>query len=223
MQTNHRLTGSFLTGALLLAGAAVSANADTGTLPVGSTYCAAPILSSNGAEFYGGTGQSPVVLNWTVTASTTVGGAGSTLFTSKARSLEPVTVHATPAGTYFYRVCIENASKFAIGFGLYIDPPGAYTPVVIGGPATAVLGPGGNFCGGFSEGSAKRVGQSNDAVEWYVELFDGDGDDLGSAFNLVAASINDIVSPISGAFYIEACVSNVSQSTATLSLSLTPE
>jgi hypothetical protein len=101
------------------------AHADTGTLPMGSSYCAAPIQSSDGATFYGGAGQSPVVLNWTVTASATAGGAGSTLFTSNVKTLEPVTVKATQARTYFYKVCIENASKFTIDFGPANYPPGA--------------------------------------------------------------------------------------------------
>jgi hypothetical protein len=226
MQTNRRFTLSLFPCALLLAGAAVPANADTGSLPIGSSYCTAQVQSKTGATFSGGTGQSPVTLIWNVTAATTAGGAGTTLFTSKVNTLEPTTVKATPAGTYFYRVCIENSSKMVIGFGLYIDPAGpasATVPLVYGGAAEAVLGPGGYVCQGFSEGPAYQVDQSNVPVEWYVELFDGDGDLLGDAFTTLATSVNDIVSPISGAFYIDACANNTSKETAMLSLLLTPQ
>ncbi len=79
----------------------------------------------------------------------------------------------------------------------------AYATTVTGGPATAVLGPGGGASEGFSEEQANQVGRSNEVVDWYVELFDGDGDDLGSAFQTLAASVNDIFSPIGRAYYLE--------------------
>jgi hypothetical protein len=85
-----------------------------------------------------------------------------------------------------------------------------------------VLGPGGSACQGFSEGPASLAGQSNEAVQWNVELFDGDGDDLGSGFTVVSTSIDNTVSPSGGAFYVEGCVSNTWTTTATVSLSLTP-
>jgi hypothetical protein len=223
MQTDYRFTRSFFLCALLLTGVVGSVKADSGTLPIGSSYCTAQVQSSDGATFSGGTGQSPVVLNWTATTATTSGGPESTVFTSKLNTLGPITVKAAPAGTYFYRVCIENASKMAIGFGLYINPAGPAGVIVYGGPSTAVLGQGGNVCEGFSEGSANRVGQSNVPVQWYVELFDGDGNFLGNAFTVLANSVNDRVAPVSGAFFIEACVSNTSNSAATISLSLMPQ
>jgi hypothetical protein len=224
MRTNLWCARSILLCAVLLAGVAVSARADSGSLSTGSSYCAAEIQSPNGVFFTGGTGQT-TTLAWTVTASATAEGAKTTLYTSKASNLEYVSVKAAAAGTYFYQVCLENEGKPTIGFGLYVNPlPNGATKGYNAGPATAVLGPGANVCQGFSEGPASFAGQSNASVEWFVQLYDGDGDFLGNAFTTNASSINDIVSPIDGAFYVVACATNTSKTeTATISFSLLPQ
>jgi hypothetical protein len=69
---------------------------------------------------------------------------------------------------------------------------------------------------------ARRIGQSSGPVLWYVEEFDGDGNDIGPSNQVAAATINDVVRPNAsiGAFYVELCVSNTSPTPVQLTFQL---
>lgn len=95
---------------------------------------------------------------------------------------------------------------------------GAVAP--LSGANTATLGPQGNSCAQFATGPAQRIGQSNVPVLWYLQEFDGDGNLLGSGNSVTTADVNDLVQPGPGAFEIELCVTNTSNTTATLSFQL---
>jgi hypothetical protein len=57
-------------------------------------------------------------------------------------------------------------------------------------------------------------------VLWYLQEFDGDGNFLGTGNSVTTADVNDVVQPGARAFEIELCVTNTSNTTATLSFQL---
>lgn len=191
------------------------ASADNGTLLAGNTVCTQAV-EATGVYFSGGTQEK---MTWTVLMSTTATGPTTQIFEAVLQNSAGINVNPPKPGTYFFRVCIDNTSGKTGYYTVWAGGlHGAVSPLA--GPNTATLGPQGNACAEFAIGSANRVGQSNESVLWYVQQYDADGNALNTTNAVTSANINDVVQPESGAYMIELCVTNTSQSTATLSFQL---
>lgn len=148
-------------------------------------------------------------------------GAAVQIYKASLNFVNAITVMPPVPGTYFFRACVTNTSTKPISYSYDVaGPHGAVAP--LSGANTAVLGPQGGACAQFATSAAQRLGMSNVPVRWYMEEFDGDGDDLGPDQAVTAANVNDTVKPSTslGAFEMELCVSNTSTSTATLMFQL---
>ena len=204
-----------LPGVMFLASLTMPAYADNGVLPQGSHVCSQQVQST-AVGFYE---ASP--LTYTVLASSTADGPATEIY-RKALPAGTIVSSVRPPqpGTYFFRVCAYNTQATSVNYAYWLG--NTETPT---GISAAVLGHQGSACSQFSVyggAPARRIGQSNVPVLWFVEEFDGDGNDLGPGDQVTAATINDVVRPDAnrGAAYVELCVSNTSQLTAQITFQL---
>jgi len=210
-------------GTILLLGPSTLAFADSGTLPPGSGVCSQQVHAT-GVYFSGGVAPIPDPAVWTIQQQAAPTGAATQIYKATLQNSAGITVMPAVPGSYYFRVCVANASSKTTTYSYDVaGPHGAVAP--LSGANTATPGPQGGACAEFATGPAQRLGLSNVPVLWYMEEFDGDGDDLGSDQAVPAASVNGTVTPnaAAGAFMMEMCVSNTSKSTATLTFQLIPQ
>jgi hypothetical protein len=211
-----------LTFGALFVGLSATAFADNGYLPAGSGVCSQQVQAT-GVYFSGGVAPIPGPATWTVQEQSTPTGPATQIYTATLQTSAGITVMPPVAGTYYFRVCVTNPGTKPMYYSYDVaGPHGAVAPLT--GANTAVLAPQGGACAQFATGPAQRLGASNVPVLWYMQQFDGCGDNLGSNQTVTAASVNDTVqlNASEGAFEMELCVSNTSTSTATLTFQLIP-
>ena len=156
----------------LLLGLVSLAHADNGVLPAGSHVCSQEIKST-----YVGFYETGSHLEWTVLMSSTQNGPATLIYDQVLQAGEIVSVIKPPTpGTYFFRVCATNNNAGPVPYAYWVSSAGLFV-----GASAAELGPTGFVCSQVSPyggAAAQRIGQSNVPVLWYVEEFDGDGNDL---------------------------------------------
>ncbi|SPE33022.1 hypothetical protein SBA3_1940036 [Candidatus Sulfopaludibacter sp. SbA3] len=195
------------------------ARADNGILLAGNSVCTQQVQST-GLYFSGGTTVAKTT--WTAFASITSNGPATEIFKAVIQNADGMTVNPPTPGTYFFHVCINNinnTSSKTVSYTLWAaGKGGSVTPLA--GPTAATLGPQGKACAQFAIGLADRIGQSNVRVLWYMQEYDPDGNALGAGNSITTANFNHVVQPGSGAYMIELCATNTSQSTAAVSFQL---
>ncbi|MDW5326172.1 hypothetical protein [Plantactinospora sp. KLBMP9567] len=214
------IAGAVLIGVgLALSGATVAQAAAGGSLPPGSTVCTERIRSTQGVAFYGSL-QAPVTgvtALWTVYASATEAGPETTLVRLPSR--EPSTTYLSWPGTFYYRLCVTNTAT-AIGL-LRFNFFGQGTGAVGGfGPATAVLGPAGSYCGLETSVPARLAGTSTAPVRWTAEVGNFNAEFLRTEQYGTSTGIDRPLTPGDDEIF-QVCVANPSNSTATISFDLT--
>jgi hypothetical protein len=205
-----------LAGGLLILGLSGTANAATGSLPVGGKACTDQIRADSAVYTYGraSSGSSPVT--WTVWMSQTPGGPEVEVFRAAQWELTTTTLHPPSAGTFFFRTCLANTSNQIAHYKFYITTQN-FTGTF--GPHTAELGPGGLACGEFAGNPARLVASSNVPVQWTVRTFDGDMNQLGEVLIGTSTWVDQAVATDT-AVYFDACATNTSGTTATLAFDL---
>ena len=107
---------------------------------------------------------------------------------------------SAPAGYTFFVLPNASATDFAFDIGSH----------------TAELEPGGRACGGFGQDQDGRFCESNVAILWTVNTFDGDLNLLGETSPVTADLVNDVITLTGGARYFSICAMNTSDDRATL-------
>ncbi|WP_422768624.1 hypothetical protein ACN28C_17555 [Plantactinospora sp. WMMC1484] len=214
------IAGAVLVGAgLALSGATAAQAAVGGSLPAGSTVCTERTRSAQGIAFYGSL-QAPVsgvTATWTVHASSTADGPETTLLRLPSR--EPSTTYLSWPGTYYYRLCVTNSVTVTgtLRFTFFAQGSGG-----IGGfgPATAVLGPAGSYCGLETSVPARLTGTSTVPVRWSAEVGNFNAEFLRTEQYGTSAGIDRLLTPGADEIF-QVCVTNTGATTATISFDLT--
>jgi hypothetical protein len=121
MKLSLRRVFQFLPDAFLLLGLATPARSQNTLMVPGMTYCEFQWEASsvNLSELYGD------VLTFSIVISTTATGPTQTIFTHHGSFYPPngfVVINPPKPGTYFWRLCANNPSKFSAGVGGAISP-----------------------------------------------------------------------------------------------------
>jgi hypothetical protein len=130
------------------------------------------------------------VLTFTVVISSTPTGPTQTVFTHSGSLYNTTTVNPPKAGTYFWRLCATNTSKFSVGVAYVFYVPFKehvnQASTLQNGPM-ASMPPNGILCGVITGlPSGNRVGAStqvNTGVATPILWFDVDTDDNGDQLN----------------------------------------
>jgi hypothetical protein len=213
------IAGAVLLGAgVALSGATAAQAAVGGSLPPGSTVCTERTRSAQGVAFYGSL-QAPVTgvtALWTLYASTAEGGPETTLVRLPSR--EPSTTYASWPGTFYYRLCVTNsvAVTGALRFSFFPQGAGAVGGF---GPATAVLGPAGRYCGLETSVPARLTGTSTEPARWTAEVENFNADFLRTEQFGTSTGIDRLLTPGDDEIF-QVCVTNPGSSTATISFDI---
>jgi hypothetical protein len=212
-----------LASAVLVIALAGSASAiKGGGLPVGSRLCSDQLRTSGAVGISGYAFNGPAT--FTVLRSSTAGGQETEVLRLVSREFYQTWVAPTGAGTFFYRSCLTNTSREPIQVHrLHLSHlPGSAGVVGDIGPHTAVLGPNGTTCGEFAFGNRGRlVATANVPVQWALRGFNEDYA-LAAGSSLTAATVDQVIELSAEIVSLEACVTNTSGATSTLSWELDP-
>jgi hypothetical protein len=207
------LAAAILAGAtLVLAGAHPAQASVGGSLPPGSTVCTDGVKSDRGVAFYGSISATTAV--WTVFASPADGGPEVALL--RLTTKEPSTTYASWPGTFRYRLCVTNTAATTGGLRFAFFAQARANTEHGFGAFTAVLGPGGRYCAPDTSVAATLTGTSTVPVHWTANVENFNADFLRTEDYGTGATINRAVAPAEDEIF-NACVTNTSASTATLS------
>ncbi len=189
-------------------------------LPAGSTVCTDLSRSDVGVWIYGydrGTSRT-----WTVRRSSTMGGPETEVFRATTSEVPTSTIAASAPGTSFYRACL-TVNRNSAGYRLRIGGNRGWRDAQVGiGPHTATLGPGGRACGEFVfRGTARIVCSSNVPVRFSIGGQGEDDNSVPDAWRRAPTPAIDqpVTVPLVST---EACVMNVSTTTAMVAFDLLP-
>jgi hypothetical protein len=207
------LAAAILAGAALTLSGAHPAQASVGgSLPPGSTVCTNSVKSDRGMAFYGSI--STTTATWTVFAAPADGGPETALL--RLPTKEPSTTYVSWPGVFRYRLCVTNTTattgglRFAFFAQARADAEHGF------GAFTAVLGPGGRYCAPETSVAATLTGTSTVPVRWTANVENFNADFLRIEDYGTSATIDRAVAPAEDEIF-NACVSNTSAGTATLS------
>jgi hypothetical protein len=113
-------------------------------------------------------------------------------------------------------------------FGAGGAPPPSPAPATLQSGLTAVLPPNGIVCDPEASSTPNRVGTSTVPVLWFDQNYDGAGNQIGGDYAgpsgnfdyVMAANLNNFVTPVQGSFTLVMCVQNASQSIAQVNFNL---
>jgi hypothetical protein len=183
----------FLAGVFLLLGLSSTARSQNTLMPPNMVLCSPQVETSNITilELYGD------VLTFTAEISTTASGPTQTIWKHAGAVNNPVTLNPPKAGTYFWRVCATNTSKFTVGVAIEFEQnfkTWVQNASTLQNGTIAVVPPTGIVCGetsGFP--TSNRVGMStqvNTGALVPVLWFDVDTDDNGDQLTGNSCSVN---------------------------------
>jgi len=183
----------FLAGAFLLLGLSSTARSQNTLMAPNMILCSAQVETSSITiyQLYGD------VLSFSVETSTTANGPTQTIWTHSGAVNNQLTVNPPKAGTYFWRVCATNPSKFTVGVEIEFGPnfkTWVQNASTLQNGTIAVVPANGLVCGaetGFPSGN--RVGMStqvNSGALTPVLWFDVDTDDNGDQLTGNSCSVN---------------------------------
>jgi len=209
-------------GGLALSGSGPANALGGSSLPSGSTICTDLTRSDRGISFYGfalaNSASAPI---WSVRTSTTAGGPETEIL--RLPTQEPISTNLSWPGRLFYRVClVQNLPVPVTAVKVRVNVPPAGNPLYGIGPHTATLGAGGKACGEIAITPVRLVGTSTAPVRWTVPVQDGDGQRLRIVDLGTSTTIDQVLPPGEAEEIVEACVTNTSGTTATLSFDFLP-
>lgn len=227
-----------LAGAALLAlGLAAPAHAaNPYMLPAGSTACTDWVRSSAGAYIRGRADHVPAT--FTTRMSTSVGGPETTIFTQVAREVQihypgndyptyRLLITPPTPGTYFFRNCVTASHGSDYRFKLAVEGNGSGAQSDVG-PHQATLGPGGRHCGdwlpgpsiGLGDGPGRLTGTASVPVTFSFTATDDGYGDMGPVHSVVGTTVNEVFAPGPNISSLSACVTNTSNTMATVAFEL---
>jgi hypothetical protein len=230
MKPHARRVFEILPAVLLLAGLTSTARAQGAEptswyFPPGMSACSAQVQASD--VFFNAYANN--MGTWTVEISSTPTGPTQTIFTHVGDVNDELLKPPT-AGMYFWRLCVQNTSKYTISFEMQFGgggaPPKNPAPPTLQSGLTATLPPNGVVCGPETSSTANRVGTSTVPVQWFDQNYDGDGNQIGGNYPggnfdyVTTTSLNDFVSLSAGSYTLVMCVQNTSASSATVNFNL---
>lgn len=201
--------------AIVISGKAHGAGGGGALFP-GSIACTDWARSSTHLTLYGYS-FGPGTATWTVLASDAVDGTEAEILRITApeinRQIAPVD------GNRYYRGCLSVSQQVATGYRLRLSPGGASAEWGIG-PHTATITPGSTACGEFAMGPARLRGNASAPVRWGWRGTDLNYAYMGEIHAVVAASVDEVYDPGPEVFSTDACASNTTSGTVTVSFEL---
>ena len=187
-----------------------------GNLQPGNTACTDWLRTDGGGVYLRGYAGGSGVYTWSLRASATPGGAETEILKVTTREVMQQVTRAP--GQAFYRSCLTVAGKPATFYRLGVSPGvRAVNPVYAIGAHTATLAPGGFACGEWSMGTVFFRGSADRDFRWSVRGDDFDYASIGEIFSVNGSSVDQLIDLPSWVFSIDACATNASSSTATVS------
>lgn len=236
MKSSLRRVFPFLPGAFLLLGLAPTARSQNTLMVPNMSVCSAQVETGNIViyQLYGD------VLTFTVEIATTANGPTQTIWTHAGSVNNEMTLNPPKPGTYFWRICAQNTSKYTVGVE-YIFGPNFKTyvpqPSTLQNGTIAAMPPTGIVCGNVTGlPSGNRVGLSTQVttgalapVLWFDVDTDDNGDQLnGTSCNVTGfgefdcattANLNDTVQPVDDG-NVMFCVQNTSSVTVQAAMNI---
>lgn len=205
-----------LVGVTLSAMGAPAFAATGGNLQPGDTTCTDWLRTDGGGVYLRGYAGGSGVYTWSLRSSATPGGAETEILKVTTRELmQQVT---RPAGRAFYRSCLSVAGKPATFYRLGVSPGvRAVNPVYAIGSHTATLAPGGFACGEFAMSAVFFRGNADRGFRWSIRGDDFDYASIGEIFSSTGSTVDQLIDLPSWVFSVDACATNTSSTTSTVS------